>query len=190
MDEKKDSHIVYYGLAVLIFVAISVIGISFAYWSVNLEQTDENVITTGCLSIAKASETGAINLTGAVPITDTAGKQVNPLTLKVQNTCDSAAKYQVNLDILSDTNFPLGNVKYQFGTSEPAILGEATTVSPYAYTDGTNATTSKQLGSGTIAASGSETFTLKLWVDSETPLSESTQSKTFKGKLVVSATPS
>lgn len=191
MDKKRDSHILYYGLAVLVFVAVSMIGVSFAYWSVNLQQTAENVITTGCLNVTKSSETGVINLPNAIPITDEAGKASTPLAVTVKNNCASQVSYQVNLDILTGTDFPLTSVKYQFGSGSTAILNNAENATPYTgYGDGITATSSKKVGTGTIAASGQATINLRLWVDANTPLTSSTQNKTFKGKLVIVATPS
>ena len=59
------------GVAILI---VAVVGISFAAFSYSKTGTVANTITTGTITMSYSEPTNGINLTNALPITDTAGK--------------------------------------------------------------------------------------------------------------------
>ncbi len=48
-------------------------GITYAYWRLTKEQTNENVVNTACLDFEITNEQDDINLTKAYPISDYEG---------------------------------------------------------------------------------------------------------------------
>ena len=62
------------GVAILV---VAVVGISFAAFSYSKTGEKENTITTGTITMTYTEPTNGINLTDALPITDTAGKALS-----------------------------------------------------------------------------------------------------------------
>ena len=62
------------GVAILI---VAVVGISFAAFSFSKAGTTANTIKTGTITMSYTEPTNGINLTDALPITDTAGKALS-----------------------------------------------------------------------------------------------------------------
>ena len=62
------------GVAILV---VAVVGISFAAFSYSKTGDVSNTITTGTITMAYTEPTNGINLTDALPITDTAGKALS-----------------------------------------------------------------------------------------------------------------
>ena len=81
------------GVAILV---VAVVGISFAAFSYSKTGTVANTITTGTITMSYTEPTNGINLTNALPITDTAGKALSG----DNNTFD----FTVNATIAGDTN--------------------------------------------------------------------------------------
>jgi len=75
-----------------------IIGTSYALWQITLQQTDTNVITTGCLKLTLTEETAAINLAGVSPTSDEDGKKLTPYTFTIENTCTTDTNYVINLE--------------------------------------------------------------------------------------------
>ena len=92
---KKKVLLFLSSIGILLFV----IGISYAYWSLTLTQTENNVVMSDCFEI-EFIEGNAINLSKAYPVSDEEGLQNVPYTFTIKNICDSSAKYQINLESL------------------------------------------------------------------------------------------
>jgi len=82
MKEKKILYLIS-GITVCIFV----IGVSFAFWYLNLEQTTPNVVTSGCFSM-EFTEGNAISLNDAYPVSDEEGMKLTPYTFTLTNDGD------------------------------------------------------------------------------------------------------
>ena len=81
------------GVAILV---VAVVGISFAAFSYSKTGEVSNTITTGTITMSYTEPTNGINLTNALPITDTAGKALSG----DNNTFD----FTVNATIAGNTN--------------------------------------------------------------------------------------
>ncbi len=75
---------------------------SYALWSVTVTQQTENVIKSGCFSIAFENEgnSSSINLTNTYPMSDEKGSKLTPYKFKIKNTCTVDAKYTLYLSEL------------------------------------------------------------------------------------------
>ncbi len=194
MEAKKNNFNKYLGGgAVILFVlAIGMFGVSFALWSLSVPQTTTNTFTSGCLKLTLTDDTSkkAINLSNQYPISDGDAAKLTPYSFTITNNCSTEESYQVDLNIMNTSTLDANYVKYQYDSTSAAILGQATASSVYNNFGGSlKALSAKRLSTGTIVGNGTQTHTLKLWIDANTPLNESTQSKQFDAKIVVIATP-
>ena len=73
-NSSKQILISILGVAILI---VAVVGISFAAFTYAKTGTTTNTITTGTITMSYTEPTNGINLTDALPITDTAGKALS-----------------------------------------------------------------------------------------------------------------
>ena len=97
MDKRKTSLFIL-GLSILL---LSVVGVTYAYWTLTLEQTDEDNLATSCFDVVLTEENNAINLEKAYPIVDKEGEELTPYTFKLKNKCNANVKYQINLETLN-----------------------------------------------------------------------------------------
>ena len=74
--ENKKRKIALFGIGGLL-VLFFVIGVSYAVWQLVLEQTNENVVTSGCFKI-NFTEKNNIELNNAFPIIDSDGRKLTP----------------------------------------------------------------------------------------------------------------
>jgi len=169
-------------IGILLTVAILfVIGVSYAIWSMTLQQSSSNVVTTGCFNV-EYTDNNPINIQSAYPITDEEGKKLTPYTFTITNTCDMRVLYQVNLELL-DTSTLLNHsyLKVQLAESEPDLLSNYEVVTKTIL----NATTSYKLETGVLSKKGSKTFTLRLWLNENTPATEDAMNKSLESKIVI-----
>ena len=176
-------------LSILMFLIISLIGISFSYWRFGSIQNDKNMAGSKCFKVNITNESEAITLNDLHPITDEEGLKSSSYSFTIENTCDTYAMYQVNLeDILDDTITKRLNNKYikiSLNDGTPKVLNTYQSVTPTI----NNADASFKLTSGSLSPKGSNNdsvnYNLKLWMDYDTPAIDEVMSATFKSKISV-----
>ena len=170
----------------MVAVLLVIIGVTYAYWLVTKTQTNDNLISTGCLDISLTGEKNDIELQDQFPLSDEDGMKLTPYEFTVTNNCTTSVDYQVNLESIGDSASAIkanaikvaldDNVRLLSigGTNEPTVSG--------AYESNT-------LVYGTLAGSSEETeedtvtYELRIWIDEDAPISE--QNKTYAGKISV-----
>ena len=176
-------------LSILMFLIISLLGVSFSYWRFGSIQNDNNMASSKCFKVNITNESDAITLNNLHPITDEEGLKSSSYSFTIQNTCDTYAMYQVNLeDILDDTITKRLNNKYikiSLNDGTPKVLNTYQGVTPTLK----NADASFKLTSGSLSPKGSSNdsvnYNLKLWMDYDTPALDEVMSATFKSKISV-----
>ena len=176
-------------LSILMFFIISLVGVSFSYWRFGSIQNDKNMASSKCFKVNITNESEAITLTDLHPITDEEGLKSSSYSFTIENTCDTYAMYQVNLeDILDDTITKRLNNKYikiSLNDGTPKVLNTYQSVTPTLK----NADASFKLTSGSLSPKGSNndsvSYNLKLWMDYDTPAIDEVMSATFKSKVSV-----
>ena len=176
MSGKKKTIII---VALLMVVFIG--SISYALWSVTLEQTDSNVLKTGCFEVGLIENTDEINLPEEYPVTDEKGRSYSPFTFTIQNTCTVDSSYSVNLKVGDATTLNTDYLKTVLNTDMAQVLTAYDEVDTGKY----------QLTTGTLRGASAEgagdgesvTYDLRLWLDQDTPKTE--MSKDFYGKIVI-----
>src|SRR5574344_349433 len=166
MNMKKSIKILLIVIGILLVVALG-IGMSYAYWTINLTQTTANNIDTGCFSITFADKNN-ISLTNQFPVSDSEGLTNTPYSFTINNTCTINAKYQIDLETLNTTTLDLSHVKVAINksskSSSPALLNSFSSIT----TTLDNASDSRNIETGLLNAGASKTYELRLWVDEAT----------------------
>ena len=170
-------------IIISIIAIILVIGGSFAYWRVSLVQTSTNNIATSCFDLS-LSESNPINLQSAFPIKDSEGKTLTPYEFTITNNCTTYAYYEVNLEVLNNTNLDSNFIKVELDDETPVLLSSK----PVTTTTLSNASTSYKLKKAYLNASESKTYHLRLWIDENVTLADNVTEKEFSSKITIRAT--
>ena len=177
-------------ITVSIVLILSIIGISYALWTLNLTQTGENDIASTCFNIS-FTEKDNISLQKSYPLYDADGKKLTPYEFTITNNCDSYASYTVNLEVLNTTTLTNNDaIKVMFSKKEDNAESELKLdlLSNYETTSKTlnNATSAFKLTDGYLDAKESKTYTLRLWLDENVDMNtKGVQNTKFSSKVVV-----
>ena len=158
MREKKTQSIPKQ-LFALAFVLIVLVAGSYAWLTLTIDKTNTNVLRAGTLSLVLDDTTsGGIKLEKAVPISDEKGKTGTEYTFTLQNKGTKAVNYTIYLDDValeaSETRMDDSKVKYQLTKNSNETVALLNTLSD------------KILDSGEIAGSTTNTYSLRVWIDS------------------------
>ena len=158
MKEKKTQSIPKQ-LFALAFVLIVLVAGSYAWLTLTIDKTNTNVLRAGTLSLVLDDTTsGGIKLEKAVPISDEKGKTGTEYTFTLQNKGTKTASYKIYLDdVALETNekrMDDSKVKYQLTKNSNEKVALLSTLSD------------KVLDTGTIDGSTTNTYSLRVWIDS------------------------
>ncbi len=146
-------------LFVLAFILILLIAGSYAWLTLQVNGEKTNVLKAGTLSLVLDDTTSeGIKLEKAVPMSDEKGKTGTEYTFTLQNKGTKAASYTIYLDDValetSETRMDDSKVKYQLTKNSKETVALL------------NALSNKVLDSGTIDGSTTNTYSLRVWIDS------------------------
>lgn len=177
-------------LAIVVIILVMIIGTSFALWQITLRQNDKNIITTSCLKVNMIEDSESISLQNAYPTSDSDGKSLTPFTFTLENVCDAATSYVVNLETLAIDGKVLADnyvkVDLLSGTQEVFFdtlngnyenLEKVISDSVVAY----------KVAQGRLHNKDKITFNLRIWLDSNTPLIDEVMNASWQGKITVTA---
>ena len=158
MREKKTQSIPKQ-LFALAFVLIVLVAGSYAWLTLQVTGEKTNVLRAGTLSLVLDDTTsGGIKLEKAVPISDEKGKTGTEYTFTLQNKGTKTASYTIYLDdVALETNekrMDDSKVKYQLIKNSKGTVALLNTLSD------------KILDSGEITGSTTNTYSLRVWMDS------------------------
>ena len=182
---KKHNKFILIFLGILLALSV-LVGISYAYYMVTASQTNKNRLASSCISVSLTNEKNDITLNNAYPITDSEGKKLTPYQFTITNTCDIFISYNVNLEMLEGTDLSSDYIKTMINSEAPAILSSLDSTS----TTIDKSTESRTLAQGSLGSNDSVDYSLRLWMDENTPLNDETQDKSLISKIVVVAQPS
>ena len=190
-ENKKNNHQTLFilGLTVLV-IAVIAIGVSYAWWSFTATQQSVNKITSDCLKIEFTDE-NPINLVKTYPITATEANSLTPYTFTIKNVCNSQIDYIANLEVMNSTNRLSSDYVDLQVDSSYKLLKDYTkaTESYYTKKDGESYTVAEKyvIGTGSLLANESKSYSLKLWMDENVTIDNDTQNKDFISKVTVKA---
>ena len=152
-----------------------------------MHQLGRNEVTSGCLELILSKEGDAINFEKAYPITDEEGKETTPYSFTVENTCDMFASYIITLEVTKESTLDSSYIASMLNTNAIQTLDELETTE---VSDDSQYKEAYVLGRGSLGNGDSEDYTLRLWMDEETPPTPDTMNKIFKAKVVITYTKS
>lgn len=183
MNKKKTMIII-----AIIILVISVIGLSYAFWSIRLTQTGNNKILTQCFNLSLTNEQNKIQLENGYPITDEEGKKLTPYSFTITNTCDLFASYVVQLEITDTSTLPTQYIRTMINDEKILNLNEYEESTEHV---NTNTKETRILAKGSLSKGESKDFTFRLWIDSDvTQETSDAIGKKISAKIAVIALPS
>lgn len=162
----------------IILVLGIVMGYSFSYFINQDVLENNNNVVTDCFKITYA-DANDIYLDKAYPISEEEGSNLTPYTFTIKNICKRTMNYEINLETLNTTTLSTEYLRYKLNDNDSAILGSQTQVSEYINSSSID---SRRLESSTLTADQEKTYNLRLWIDSNSTVDQ-TSNKTYKGKV-------
>ena len=106
-NDVENKKYLYLGVGIVFITVLAAIGISYAYWRINLQQKDSNVATSACFKLTLEDE-NPISLTSAYPLLDkelvSFYKSATPYHFTIANVCNTDASAVINLEVLANDN--------------------------------------------------------------------------------------
>ena len=159
------------GVAILV---VAVVGISFAAFSFTKEGKVENVITTGTITMSYTEPTNGINLTNALPISDTAGKALSgdnntfDFTVGASVSGTTEINYVITAIKGDDCTITDSGVKVYLTDQDDSQILAPTKVSALTKTAASNNAGAPAdqfiLKTGTYSATSTDSYRLRMWV--------------------------
>lgn len=184
---KKKNMIAICVIVILLLVCFVLLN-SYALWVLVIKQEDKNYLLTACLDLevtdADPNNTG-INLTNAFPTSDEEGLKQEGYSFIVTNNCNNAIDYLVTLEALPTENvMPYENIRLQLDNGKIYTYSDLVD-----YENDSNAdyeiSKTKYISSFTAPSEGSNTHSIKMWIDENADDADS--NKTFKSKIKIVA---
>ena len=116
---KKNKTII--SITAIVLTIVTCLGITYALWTTSYTQSTTNNLVAGCFSI-NFSDTDAISIANAYPITDDESKTKPSYDVTINNTCSVNAKYQVRIESLDTTTMNKNYVKSSIDNKNIDIL--------------------------------------------------------------------
>ena len=179
-DRLNNKNII---IIVIVLLLILGIGFSYAWWRYTVIQDKTNVGVSKCFKLELANQANEINLTNMYPITDEEGRKLTPYIFTLKNTCSVSAKYSLNMEMLEGTTLNSNYLAVLVNNKDIKLLSSYNTATTVI--DGS--TESRTLDTGILAPNGSKDYSISLWMDKSVTLSDDSQNKVFKSKVVVDA---
>ncbi len=173
---------------IVVLVLIGVITLSYAFLSVGGKQELGNTFQSGCLNIRIDSESNAISLNNAKPVTDVEGLSTEGYTFTVKNTCSTSADFIINIENIDRQENSLNSdyLKVAINGEEfdniVSILSSNITATPSV----SNAYEAYTIYTGSIEGNTTRTFKIREWLDYDAT-KEQAASKVIKNKINVIA---
>ena len=183
MKERLNKQHMTLVFGIICAVGLLGVGISYAWWRLSFVQDKANTAVSKCLKLELANQSNEINLTNMYPISDEEGRALTPFTFTLKNTCSMSAKYTLNLEMLEGTTLNSNYLAVLVNNKDIKLLSSYNT----ATTVVKGSTESRTLDTGTLAPNGSKDYSISLWMDKSVTLSDDSQNKTFKSKVVIDA---
>ncbi|MBR1417236.1 MAG: InlB B-repeat-containing protein [Bacilli bacterium] len=158
------------------------IGASYALWTYDHIQEDDNVVKTDCFTLT-FEDANDIDLNNAYPMSDEEANELTPYHFSITNTCKYTADYEISLETLNTTTLGSEYVKVRLNDDLPLIfenvaLNENKTIS--------TALESRLFDSGSLVKDEVKTYDLRIYLDEDAPAEYSAEKK-FEAKVVVNA---
>ena len=181
------------GVAILI---VAVVGVSFAAFSYSQAGEKVNTITTGTITMSYSEDTNGINLTNALPMSDTAGKALQgdgnafDFTVSATITGTTTINYAITASKEAESTIPDDGVKVYLtsmdGEADSEILAptKVNALTPTTDSEESGAPEGQFiLKTDTFSATSSRAYRLRMWVADDYQVTG--QAQTYKLRVNV-----
>ena len=189
MENKKTNtkEIIITALSILILL-VAVVGISYSIWTQTFLGTKENSINTGYISFSYTeSDTNVIEISNAVPMADENGKRMNgnknmfDFTVSAKYSGVSSIGYEIYATPVTQTLESKYIKVYLTDQNDQAITGFDEDVPTYEKLKDSKIENSKTIYKSSLTSSGqSDDYRLRVWVNSDYNMPETSKSFSFK----------
>ncbi len=175
MNRKKKVTVI---IISILIILILVLAISFAFFSTQLNGTDQ-IVKVGTLDLVLDETSEGISLDNAIGLSDDKGMSLTPSTFKLINNGSKALDYTIYLDdnTIEETDTRIDDKYLKYNLVKNGESSGATLLTKI----GSNP--NRILDSGTIEGKGTNEYSLNLWITDEVDGNYSGQ--VFSGKLRV-----
>ncbi len=174
-------------ILIILLTIMSILGISYASWLFTSKQRNFNTLGSKCFELTMTNESEGITLNKTYPISDEEGLSTTGYTFTIKNTCNTYATYEVNLEdmLVSEGEKRLSSeyIKVSVNDGTPVNLKNLEEKESHLE----EADKSYELTSGSLGPEEEKTYTIKLWMDYDTPAIEETMNATFLSKISIEA---
>ena len=162
----------------IIIILVLALAISYAYFSTELNGTDQ-IVKVGTLDLVLDETSEGITLDNAVGISDSKGMSSTPSTFELRNNGNKAVDYTIYLDdnTIGETDTRIDDKYLKYNLNKNGSNSGATLLTRI------GANPNRILDSGTIEGGGTNKYSLNLWITDEVNGNYSGQ--VFSGKLRV-----
>ncbi len=162
----------------IIIILVLALAISYAYFSTELNGTDQ-IVKVGELELILDETSEGISLDNVVGISDSEGLSLDGATFELRNNGTKAVDYTIYLDdnTISDTDTRIDDKYLKYNLNKNSADTGATLLTRI------GANPNRVLDSGTIEGGGTNKYSLNLWITDEVDGNYSGQ--VFSGKLRV-----
>jgi len=184
---SKNKKILLILISITLIITISV-GITYALWSQSHEQTNANLVESGCFEITFQEVTTKIDLVNAYPIEDELGLSSDAYTFKIKNTCNTKAEYLVKLEIVDNSTMPLNKVKVAIDNNISILDTNEEGISTLKKA-GVNISDVYIIHTGLLESGEEVTHSLREWIDYSATTAEAAN-KTLNSYITIEASAS
>lgn len=181
-NNKKESVIIRRILFLLILVVL-LIGSSFAWYTVTLTGTKNNILKAGTLSLELDDQTAeGINLEKIIPVSDEEGMTYVPYSFTLKNNGNIDSEYSIYLD---DVEIEEGKDRVEDKFIKYGIIEDNETPT-IALLSTTGQNPNRVIASGTITPNQTISYELRIWLDYDA--TNEAMDTIFKAKIRIEAT--
>ena len=174
MDSKKNTSQILLSVLGVFVLVVAVVGVSFAAFSYTRTGEKVNTLTTGAITMSYTDVTNGINITDALPMSDTNGKALSATNqyfdFTVAATISGTATINYAITATKDTStLPDTGVKVYLTSGSDKTVEVAPTkvadLTPIGASDVSGAPSGQYLlKRGSLTATTTTTYRLRMWV--------------------------
>ena len=181
---KRSNKVLILVIGIFLVLAL-MIGVTYAYYIFSVSQSGSNLVRSDCFEITY-SDGNEINVSNAIPLTDSEAQNLDPYTFTIKNVCHTAMDYNVNIETLNESTMNADYIRVKIDDLESFNLGTIDDNDTSTIYNKNISSSSKTIKSGVIESNESKTYNIRLFID-EASSYEQSGNKTYSSKVVITS---
>ncbi|MDO5003903.1 MAG: hypothetical protein Q4E39_06765 [bacterium] len=181
-DEKHQRSYQKYTIAILILLVL-IVGTAYAWLVLSLKGEKTNTVIVGNLSLKLENESAGINLEDASAVSENVGMSYKPYSFELTNDGNIESTYTIYL-VDDDDKIPTGTEKMKDGYVRFNLIKNGIKENSKLLTE-IKSDQGRVLDSGTIQPGQTNSYDLRLWIDSNA--NDDYMETMFAGKIEIVA---